>query len=123
MFDIDHFKKVNDTCGHAVGDYVLKTISQIVKGTMREIDYLIRWGGEEFLAIALDTDLRGAEMLAEKIRKVIENYNFDKIGRVTVSFGVTQFRQDDTENSFMKRVDDALYQAKEKGRNRVEVSA
>ena len=123
MFDIDHFKAVNDTYGHAAGDYVLKTLSQIAKGNIREIDYLIRWGGEEFVVIALDTDLRGAEVVAEKIRKTIENYNFDKVGRLTVSFGVTQFKQDDTEDSFMKRADDALYQAKEKGRNRVEVSA
>ena len=122
MFDIDHFKEVNDTYGHAAGDYVLKTLSQIAKGNMRDIDYLIRWGGEEFLVIALDTDLRGAEVLAEKIRKAIENYSFDKVGRVTVSFGVTQFKQDDTEDSFMKRADDALYQAKEKGRNRIAVA-
>ncbi len=123
MFDIDHFKEVNDTYGHAVGDYVLKTLAQIAKKNIRDIDYLIRWGGEEFIVIALDTDLRGAEVMAEKIRKAIENYNFDKVGRVTVSFGVTQFKQDDTEDSLMKRVDDALYQAKGKGRNRVEVAA
>jgi diguanylate cyclase (GGDEF)-like protein/PAS domain S-box-containing protein len=122
MFDIDRFKEVNDAYGHAVGDYVLKTLSQIAKRNVRDIDYLIRWGGEEFLVIALDTDLSGAEVMAEKIRKTIENYNFDKVGRVTVSFGVTQFKQDDTEDSFMKRADDALYQAKGKGRNRVEVT-
>ena len=121
MFDIDHFKKVNDAYGHDVGDYVLKTLSQIAKKNIRDIDYLIRWGGEEFIVIALDTDLRGAEVMAEKIRQAIGNYSFDKVGRITVSFGVTQFKQDDTEDSFMKRVDDALYQAKEKGRNRVEV--
>ena len=122
MFDIDYFKKLNDTYGHNAGDYVLKTLTQIVENTFRKIDYIIRWGGEEFLVIALDTDLGGAEVMAEKIRKAIENYNFDKVGRVTASFGVTQFKQDDTEDSFMKRADDALYQAKGKGRNRVEVS-
>jgi len=121
MFDIDHFKKVNDAYGHDVGDYVLKTLSQIVKKKIRDIDYLIRWGGEEFIVIALDTDLRGTEMMAEKIRHAIGNYSFDKVGRVTVSFGVTQFKQEETEDSFIKRADDALYQAKEKGRNRVEV--
>ena len=121
MFDIDHFKEVNDAYGHDVGDYVLKTLSQIAQKNIRDIDYLIRWGGEEFIVIALDTDLRGAEVMAEKIRQAIEKYSFDKVGRVTVSFGVTQFKQDDTEDSFMKRADDALYQAKEKGRNRVEV--
>jgi diguanylate cyclase (GGDEF)-like protein/PAS domain S-box-containing protein len=122
MFDIDHFKEVNDTYGHDVGDYVLKTLSQIVKKNIRDIDYLIRWGGEEFLLIALDTDSRGVEVMAEKIRKVIENHNFDKVNRVTVSFGVTQFKDGDTGDSFIKRADDALYKAKEKGRNRVEVT-
>jgi diguanylate cyclase (GGDEF)-like protein/PAS domain S-box-containing protein len=122
MFDIDHFKKVNDAYGHAVGDYVLKTLSQIAKKNIRDIDYLIRWGGEEFVVIALDTDLSGAEVMADKIRKAIENYNFDKVARVTVSFGVTQFKQDDTDDSFIKKADDALYKAKEKGRNRVEVA-
>jgi len=121
MFDIDRFKQVNDTYGHDVGDYVLKTLSQIAKKNMRGIDYLIRWGGEEFIIIALDTDVRGAETLSEKIRKAIEHYEFEEVKHITVSFGVTQFRQDDTEDSFIKRVDDALYHAKEKGRNRVEV--
>jgi diguanylate cyclase (GGDEF)-like protein len=121
MFDIDHFKEVNDAYGHDVGDYVLKTLSQIAKKNIRDIDYLIRWGGDEFIVIALDTDLRGAEVMAEKNRHAIGNYSFDKVGRVTVSFGVTQYKQDDTEDSFIKRADDALYQAKEKGRNRVEV--
>ncbi len=123
MFDIDHFKEVNDAYGHDIGDYVLKTLSQIAQKNIRDIDYLIRWGGEEFIVIALDTDLRGAEMMAGKIRHAIENYRFDKVSRVTVSFGVTQFKEDDTEDSFMKRVDDALYKAKEKGRNRVEIAA
>jgi len=121
LFDIDHFKKVNDAYGHDVGDSVLKTLSQIAKSNMRDIDYLIRWGGEEFILIALDTDLRGAEVIAEKIRHAIESHGFDKVGRVTVSFGVTQFKQDDTEDSFIKRADETLYKAKEKGRNRVEV--
>ena len=123
MFDIDRFKEVNDTYGHNTGDYVLKTLTQIAKMNMRDIDYLIRWGGEEFIVIALDTDLRGVEVLSEKIRKAIENYEFENVKHITVSFGVTQFKQDDTEDSFIKRVDDALYQAKEKGRNRVEVVA
>jgi len=75
------------------------------------------------LAEIIISHLRGAEVMAEKIRHAIGNYSFDKVSRVTVSFGVTQFKQDDTEDSFIKRADDALYQAKEKGRNRVEVRA
>jgi diguanylate cyclase (GGDEF)-like protein/PAS domain S-box-containing protein len=123
MFDIDHFKKVNDTFGHNVGDYVLKTIAQIVKNSLRELDYLVRWGGEEFLIIAPDTDIKGAEVMAERIRKLIESYKFDKVDKVTLSFGVTQFKDEDTEDNFIKRADDAMYRAKEKGRNRVEVTA
>jgi diguanylate cyclase (GGDEF)-like protein/PAS domain S-box-containing protein len=122
MFDIDHFKAVNDTFGHNVGDYVLKTIAQIVKNSLRELDYLVRWGGEEFLIIAPDTTVRGAEIMAERIRKLIESYKFDKVDKLTVSFGVTQFKEDENQDTFIKRADDAMYQAKEKGRNRVEVS-
>ncbi len=122
IFDIDHFKKVNDTHGHIVGDNVLKCVATIVKENIRKIDHLIRWGGEEFVIVDPETDLRRAEALAERIRKVIENYPFDRAGKVTVSFGVTQFKEDDTEDTFIKRADDALYKAKKNGRNRVEVS-
>ena len=120
MFDVDHFKEVNDTYGHDAGDYVLKTLTQIARKNIRDIDYVVRWGGEEFIVIALDTDSEGAHVLAEKIRKAIEKYTFDEVGRITVSFGITQFKKDDTEDTFVKRTDDAMYHAKEKGRNRVE---
>jgi diguanylate cyclase (GGDEF)-like protein/PAS domain S-box-containing protein len=121
MFDIDHFKRVNDNYGHAAGDYVLKTLTLIVKEKLREIDYLFRWGGEEFVVIAPETDLENAAVLAERIRKTIAEYQFDKVGRITVSLGVVKFSQGDTEDIMIKRADDALYRAKEKGRNRVEV--
>jgi diguanylate cyclase (GGDEF)-like protein/PAS domain S-box-containing protein len=121
MFDIDHFKTVNDTYGHAVGDYVLQALTQIVKLDLRETDYLVRWGGEEFVIIAPDTDIKRAEILAERVRKSTEEYKFERVGTVTVSFGVTQFTKEDTEDSFIKRTDDALYAAKRLGRNRVEV--
>jgi diguanylate cyclase (GGDEF)-like protein/PAS domain S-box-containing protein len=123
MFDIDHFKAVNDTHGHAVGDYVLQTLTQIVRQNLREIDYPIRWGGEEFIIIVPDTEVESAQVLAERIRKAAERYQFDYAGVITVSFGVTRFREDDTEDSFIKRADDAMYLAKKKGRNRVEVKA
>ncbi len=122
MLDIDYFKKVNDTYGHLAGDYVLKTIADIVRENIRKIDYLVRWGGEEFMIISPETDLERAKELAERIRKVIENYSFDKVQKVTVSFGVSQFKEDDTEDDFIKRVDDAMYKAKTSGRNRVEIS-
>jgi diguanylate cyclase (GGDEF)-like protein/PAS domain S-box-containing protein len=121
MFDIDHFKMVNDTYGHAVGDYVLQALTQIVKLDLRETDYLVRWGGEEFVIIAPDTDIERAEILAERVRKSAEEYKFERVGTVTVSFGVTQFAKNDTEDTFIKRTDDALYAAKRMGRNRVEV--
>jgi diguanylate cyclase (GGDEF)-like protein/PAS domain S-box-containing protein len=121
MFDIDHFKRVNDTYGHMVGDYVLCTLAQLVKENLRETDFLVRWGGEEFVIIAPETDLRKAGNLAERIRQASESYQFDKVGRITVSFGVAEFHKDDTEDVLIKRVDDAMYMAKKKGRNRVEV--
>ncbi len=123
MLDIDYFKKVNDTYGHLVGDYVLKTIADIVRENIRKIDYLVRWGGEEFMIIFPETDLERTKELAERIRKVIGNYSFDKAGKVTVSFGVSQFKEGDTEDDFIKRVDDAMYKAKTNGRNRVEATS
>lgn len=123
MFDIDHFKKINDTYGHAAGDYVLQTLTQIVMENLREIDCLVRWGGEEFVVITPETDVEKAEVLAERIRKAIEDYRFDQAGTVTISLGVTQYRKNDTADSCIKRADDAMYIAKGKGRNRVEVIA
>jgi diguanylate cyclase (GGDEF)-like protein/PAS domain S-box-containing protein len=120
IFDIDHFKKINDTFGHLFGDYVLKTIADIVREHMRKVNYFIRWGGEEFIIIAIETNFEKAKILSERIRKEVDGYDFDKIDKITISFGVTQFKEDDTLDTFVKRADDALYQAKEKGRNRVE---
>lgn len=121
IFDIDHFKTVNDNYGHSTGDYVLKTIADIVRENIRKIDYFVRWGGEEFMIISSETKLADASALAERMREIIENYTFEGVGRITVSFGVTEFKEDDTENSFVKRADDAMYLAKSKGRNFVEV--
>jgi diguanylate cyclase (GGDEF)-like protein/PAS domain S-box-containing protein len=121
MFDIDHFKKINDRYGHSDGDYVLKTIAVIIKKNIRKIDYLFRWGGEEFLILSSETQLNNAHELAERIRKAIARYKFKNIGKVTASFGVTEFKKRDTQDRFIKRADDAMYKAKKKGRNRVEV--
>jgi diguanylate cyclase (GGDEF)-like protein len=122
LFDIDHFKKINDTYGHDKGDYALKTIAEIARRTLRKSDYIIRWGGEEFLVILPETDLDGATKVAEKIRSNIENYNFKDIGKVTVSIGVTTLQIGEPLDNAIKRADEALYAAKNKGRNRVEVS-
>ena len=122
FFDIDHFKKVNDVYGHSAGDYVLKTIADIVKKNIRKTTYLFRWGGEEFVIVIPEADVKGAGILSERIRKAIEEYKFEGVGRVTVSFGIAQFNDEDTALSLLKRADAALYQAKANGRNRIEIS-
>jgi diguanylate cyclase (GGDEF)-like protein/PAS domain S-box-containing protein len=122
MFDIDHFKKVNDTFGHNVGDSVLKKIAHIVKKTIRKVDYFIRWGGEEFLIISGETNQEQAYVLAERLRKSIEKFNFNNSAHITISCGVAKFKKEDTRNTLIKKVDDAMYKAKRKGRNRVVMS-
>jgi diguanylate cyclase (GGDEF)-like protein len=122
VFDVDHFKALNDTHGHLFGDSVLKTIAGLASDNIRSVDYLARWGGEEFMIILPETGLERAEALAGRIKEEIEHYDFKITEKVTVSFGVAQFRKYDSEKTFIKRVDDALYRAKANGRNRVEVS-
>ncbi len=125
MFDIDHFKKINDTFGHGIGDYVLKTLSKIIKNSIRKSDYLFRWGGEEFIILATETNTDQAKTLAEKIRDAIEKYNFDKVHKVTISLGVASYNEEIDKNSIdslINRADEALYKAKESGRNRVEIA-
>ena len=96
-------------------------LADIVRENIRKIDYFVRWGGEEFMIISLETNLKEAYVLAERIRETIEIYTFDDVGKVTVSLGLTEFKEDDTEDSLIKRADDAMYEAKKKGKNRVEV--
>ena len=120
MFDLDHFKDVNDTYGHTVGDEVLRMTADIVRHHMRRTNHFIRWGGEEFIVIAIEADLDDSVRLAERIRGEIESSKFETVKTVTLSFGVTQLKANDSVASFIKRVDDALYKAKENGRNRVE---
>jgi len=117
-FDIDHFKKINDTYGHEKGDFVLKEIARLITLNLRKTDIFGRWGGEEFLIVLPFTDLKNAFKLAEKLRKIIENYNFNGI-KVTISFGVAEFNKNDNTDTLINRADKALYQAKESGRNRV----
>jgi diguanylate cyclase (GGDEF)-like protein len=122
MFDIDHFKKINDRYGHIAGDSVLKAVADIVRENTRKTDYFIRWGGEEFMILSSGVNLDKEYKLAKKIRKVIENHDFKNVGRITVSLGVAEFKDTDTVNSFIKRADDAMYKAKNISRNRVEVA-
>ncbi len=119
FFDIDHFKKINDAHGHDAGDTVLSSIGLLMSHHVRTSDLLARWGGEEFMILLPETERKNARLLAEKLRQLIEEYKFLPNVEVTCSFGVTQLHKDDTEESLLKRVDAALYTAKEQGRNMV----
>jgi diguanylate cyclase (GGDEF)-like protein/PAS domain S-box-containing protein len=119
IFDIDHFKRINDTFGHPAGDQVLLKLALLVSGNIRDTDTFARWGGEEFIILAADCDKQCSIFLAEKLRKLIEAYPFSDVGRVTCSFGVTEYCAGDDPESIVKRADSSLYRAKESGRNRV----
>ncbi|RKZ98783.1 MAG: GGDEF domain-containing protein [Gammaproteobacteria bacterium] len=120
--DIDYFKKVNDTYGHAAGDCVLKHLTECVHQCTRTTDAMFRYGGEEFILLLNNTDLFGAQELAERIRKNIEQtpYIYDgKSIKITASIGISTFIENDTSSDFFKRADEALYRAKSAGRNQV----
>jgi diguanylate cyclase (GGDEF)-like protein/PAS domain S-box-containing protein len=121
MYDIDYFKLVNDTFGHDVGDHVLQTVTGLVKENIRATDIVARWGGEEFMVLMPQTDILAAGNTAEKLRLAIADHHFAQVNKLTVSFGVAAFEPQDDLHSLLKRVDDALYQAKKRGRNRVEI--
>lgn len=119
FFDIDHFKNINDTYGHNIGDEILKMLTALTSETIRSSDVFARWGGEEFLILIESTTLENAAKMADKLRKTIMAYEFPEVKNVTCSFGVTAYHHDDTVESFIGRADSALYRAKESGRNRV----
>lgn len=121
MFDIDHFKKVNDTYGHDVGDMALKEVVKIVNANIREEDIFGRWGGEEFILILRHANREDTFHKAEKIRKAIEAHRSLDIPNITASFGVTSVEKGDRLKTILKRVDIALYAAKDRGRNCVEM--
>jgi len=120
MFDIDHFKKVNDDYGHQVGDDILIELSSLVQGLVREIDLFARWGGEEFFVILPNTTIEDSNIVAKNLREAIENHKFSGKINVTCSFGISSVNEADDEDSLLKRIDKALYKAKANGRNRVE---
>ncbi|WP_298753815.1 diguanylate cyclase [uncultured Arcobacter sp.] len=122
LLDIDHFKLVNDTYGHLVGDDILKHIAIVLSENTRNVDLVGRWGGEEFLIISKETDINGASILAEKIRERVESYKFEIATHQTISLGIAQIKDNETVDELLKRADDAMYKAKEGGRNRVIVS-
>jgi diguanylate cyclase (GGDEF)-like protein/PAS domain S-box-containing protein len=123
MLDIDHFKKVNDNYGHASGDSVLKTITNIVGGVIRKVDIFARYGGEEFIVLSPETNIEGAIVLAEKIRAAAEQYSYPTVGKVTISAGVAELSDKDSGSALITKADAALYVAKQGGRNRVEAAA
>lgn len=120
LIDIDHFKQINDSYGHPVGDRVLATLARLMEGCTRETDVVGRWGGEEFLIVCPHTDLEGAMTLAENLRAEVECTVFPSIGKLTISLGIGDYRAGDHANDLVARVDMALYRAKANGRNRVE---
>lgn len=120
MFDIDLFKAVNDTFGHEAGDTVLTTIASRVTSRLRDVDSFARWGGEEFLLLLPGTDLDGAIALAETCREIIAASPMEGVGKVTASFGVADYGREKNVTALIRRADEALYNAKNKGRNRVE---
>ena len=124
MFDIDYFKLINDRYGHKTGDRILREVTEIVKGMLRDTDRLFRWGGDEFVVLLQDTATEDAHFVAERIRQIIENHQFTlEEGNITISLGVGEFLDGDSLDPFISYVDNALLLAKLNGKNRIELRA
>ncbi|MBA3423835.1 MAG: diguanylate cyclase [Rubrobacter sp.] len=123
LFDLDNFKHINDSYGHDRGDAVLREIVRAIDPLLRVSDRLGRWGGEEFIIVTPETDLLQSHWLAERLRGSIAHHEIDSTPGVTASFGIASFVPGDTEQTLIKRADEALYRAKTQGRNRVEAAA
>ena len=119
LLDIDYFKETNDEYGHLIGDQVLISFSNILNKYTREVDSIGRWGGEEFIIICQNTKKEEAIILAQKLKKIIENYKFKDIGHKTASFGVVSYNDGESLNELLLRADQAMYRSKLKGRNTV----
>lgn len=119
LIDVDHFKQINDTYGHNVGDKVLKELALLMKRSIRLSDTLGRWGGEEFLIIVPTIESTPQSSIADKLRLKIEQHDFTSVSNITASFGIAYYQQGDSIKSLIKRADDALYQVKKNGRNQV----
>ena len=125
LFDLDHFKMINDRFGHDVGDHVLRETVRLVKALILSIEpraTVGRWGGEEFLIVVPGSTLEEAAEFADHVRKRMQVHAFKVVDRVTASFGVASLKSDERVSSLVKRADEALYQAKSFGRNRIELS-
>jgi len=120
IIDIDKFKSINDTYGHDVGDYVLKDLATLISNKIRTTDIFARWGGEEFVLVLDTPDLLQAQNISDNLRKEVENSKFKTVGKITISIGISEFKtKNDTFEDVFKKADQALYQAKMSGRNRV----
>lgn len=125
MMDVDKFKRLNDTYGHVVGDSILRRMAQLISDEVRKTDCFARFGGEEFVLFIPDTSIEYSELIAERIRYVVEQTVFTHQGKripVTISLGVTRYLKGDTLSTFIDRADQALYHSKNTGRNKVSVS-
>lgn len=118
LMDIDNFKLINDNYGHSVGDEVLKKLAKVFIENLREDDFVARWGGEEFVIIVNHAEVNGLEKIIKKLQKKIAQATFSPVPRLILSFGLTVYTNEDNEASLFKRVDNAMYVAKENGRNR-----
>ncbi|MBY6064809.1 sensor domain-containing diguanylate cyclase [Pseudidiomarina sediminum] len=120
MIDIDHFKRVNDTYGHNVGDEVLRELSLLIRRHLKGTDTVARWGGEEFVCLLPETNEPQGLRVADKIRRQVAAHKFEVVGRITISIGVAQYQRDDHNiDAVIERADKALYRAKQTGRNKV----
>lgn len=119
MFDIDNFKELNDQYGHLVGDAVLLELALLIQKNIRISDIFVRWGGDKFILTFPDTHLQQATEIAEKLRVMIAEHSFEKIGYLSCSFGVATFKEGDELDNLVRRADERLYRAKKQGKNRV----
>ncbi|MCF8085749.1 MAG: diguanylate cyclase, partial [Desulfohalobiaceae bacterium] len=119
MLDIDHFKRINDSHGHNTGDAILKELVHVVRNNLREVDILTRWGGEEFLVLAPDTNKLAAATLAERLRREVKGHDFPEGVEVTISLGIAQYSRNEPVEELISRADERMYLAKQSGRNRV----
>jgi diguanylate cyclase (GGDEF)-like protein len=125
IIDVDHFKAINDTFGHAIGDRVLARIGELLRGATRRIDLAARTGGEEFLVVLVNISLAGCETICDRLRSAIASYNWGTVAsglRVTISVGLSELHRSENDEAWLARADRALYEAKQTGRDRLVTS-
>jgi diguanylate cyclase (GGDEF)-like protein/PAS domain S-box-containing protein len=124
IFDVDHFKLINDTYGHQAGDIILKELVGLIADHIKNGDVFARWGGEEFVILTPSTEIVGAHNLAENLRKLVQTHMFSYVEKeITLSFGIAQLSDDDDKKTLFEKADSAMYEAKKNGRNRIEISS